>query len=382
MKLLIIHNFYVIDGGENKRVHEDIELLERNDIEVKLFSSNNIQNKLKNIFYVLISPFNIFAYFKLSKLIKDFNPDVIHVHNTWYRMGFMVYLVLKKQSIPVFQTLHNLRFFCANALMYRNNSDCDLCLTSKFYSVKYNCYKNRIVSMVSSFNNYLILKSKVFISNNFWFFSPNPYVSSLLSKQLQIDKNKILNFPNYVEDFQSVKPDRSFKLENYLLIVSRSSSEKGVKEFLNIWKELNTHINLVIVGGSQETVNISSDKIKFFSNISVNKLAYLYQNCFAVVIPSTWKEGFPRVIIESSSVNKPVILSENIEISKLEEIKEFSFTFNIKKGNDFKQALENVEQKLKNGEIDSRNWYEKYYTEEKYMSYLLESFKKAVEINK
>ena len=24
MKLLIIHNFYVIDGGENKRVHEDI----------------------------------------------------------------------------------------------------------------------------------------------------------------------------------------------------------------------------------------------------------------------------------------------------------------------------------------------------------------------
>lgn len=382
MKLLIIHNFYVIDGGENKRVHEDIELLERNDIEVKLFSSNNIQNKLKSIFYVLISPFNISAYFKLSKLIKNFNPDVIHVHNTWYRMGFMVYLVLKKQSIPVFQTLHNLRFFCANALMYRNNSDCDLCLTSKFYSIKYSCYKNRLVSMVSSFNNFLILKSKVFNGNNFWFFSPNPYVSSLLSKKLKIGKNKILNFPNYVEDFLSVEPDNSLKLENYLLIVSRNSSEKGVKEFLNVWKELNTEFNLAIVGGSPETLNIGNNKIKFFSNISVNKLAYLYQNCFAVVIPSTWKEGFPRVIIESSSVNKPVILSENIEISKLDEIKEFSFTYNIKKRSDFKRALENVEQKLKNGDAGSRSWYEKYYTEEKYISYLLGSFKKAVEINK
>ena len=44
-----IHNFYVIDGGENKRVHEDIELLERNDIEVKIRNFPAFGNELINL---------------------------------------------------------------------------------------------------------------------------------------------------------------------------------------------------------------------------------------------------------------------------------------------------------------------------------------------
>ena len=40
MKVLIVHSFYSIDGGENKRVLEDVEMFKTRGHEVELYSKN------------------------------------------------------------------------------------------------------------------------------------------------------------------------------------------------------------------------------------------------------------------------------------------------------------------------------------------------------
>ena len=38
MKILIVHSFYSVDGGENKRVSEDLEMFKSEGHEVLLYS--------------------------------------------------------------------------------------------------------------------------------------------------------------------------------------------------------------------------------------------------------------------------------------------------------------------------------------------------------
>ena len=75
------------------------------------YIQKNVTNIIQDIFELLISPFNPFVYFQLKRLINKFKPDVIHIHNTWYKLGPAAYFALKISSANVFQSLHNLRFF-------------------------------------------------------------------------------------------------------------------------------------------------------------------------------------------------------------------------------------------------------------------------------
>lgn len=383
MKILVIHNSYKVSGGENQRVEEDMLLYKSIGINAYLYTKENDTSFLSNFISVITSPLNLFVYFELNKIIKNFKPDIIHIHNTWYKMGFAVYLVIKKNKIPTFQTLHNLRFFCANALMFRNGKDCSLCLNTRIYSVVHNCYKNRIISLISSLNNFLIIKSNVFSMGNFKFFSPNPYVDSLMSNKLNINPKKILKFPNYVDDFMKLENKIIREVDNFFLIVSRKSDEKGVSEFLEKWENLNLQFNLVIVGGINKQIKINTDKIRFYSNIDKEQLAYFYQNCIGVIIPSTWREGFPRVLIEAASVNKPIIASNTIEITKSEDLVKFCFIFDHKNTISIKNSIDLAYSRSQENKINSREWYLNFYTETKYLNYLISSYRELInEVNK
>ena len=105
MKVLIVHSFYSIDGGENKRVLEDVEMFKSRGHEVELYSKNNVTNYFQDIFELLISPFNPFVYFQLKRLIKRFKPDVVHVHNTWYKLGPSAYFAIKISNAKLFLSL-------------------------------------------------------------------------------------------------------------------------------------------------------------------------------------------------------------------------------------------------------------------------------------
>lgn len=362
MKILIIHNFYKIDGGENRRVNEDILLYQQSNHEVLIYSKDNNQNVLIDIVYMIFSIFNPLVYFQVKKVLNDFNPDVIHIHNTWYKLGTAVYFAINKSSAKKFQSLHNLRFFCANAFMIRDDNECQLCLKSKWYSIKYKCYKNRLISGVSSFNSFLLKKFKVFNSNEFYFFSPNIFFSKLIKQYFNLSDDNILGFPNYTNDYYLYEKKEIDVPENFLLIIGRDSSEKGFKQFIENWNKIETSYSLVTIA-SNENLFINSKNLKVLNHVTDQNLAYLYNNCQAVVVPSIWKEGFPRVIIEAMSVNKPILVSDLVEISNLDDLKDSLIKINLKSSESIKNAINS----LKDFKTDSRSYFLENFTKEKYL---------------
>ena len=72
----------------------------------------------KNYFNDFITIFfnkNIKFSSQLNKTIKEFKPDIIYVHNTWFKASLGTFKVLEKHNIPVFLKLHNFRYFCTKS---------------------------------------------------------------------------------------------------------------------------------------------------------------------------------------------------------------------------------------------------------------------------
>lgn len=376
MKILIVHSFYAIEGGENKRVSEDFEMFLAEGHEVLLYSKKNVTNFIQDIFELIISPFNPFVYFQLKRLIKKFKPDVIHIHNTWYKLGPAAYFALRITSANIFQSLHNLRFFCANAFMLRNGKVCTKCLDNKLFAIKYSCYKNRMLSALSSLHYYIITKISLFNQSNFYFFSPNFYFDSLIKNLFGLKDANIIDFPNYVKDFQLIPEEKLNLPSEFFLIVGRNSNEKGLDQFLKLWKSINIDSKLVIV--SADNLTIGSKNIIYLNNITDHQLAYIYKNSKGVIVPSNWVEGFPRVIIETSSVNKPLIMSDKIAISKLDSLKNYAITFNLDSKESLEKALKEMESAINNPKFHFRDWYSENFSKDAYLNQIFKKYKTEV----
>ncbi len=376
MKILIIHSFYSIDGGENKRVSEDLEMFKSEGHEVLLYSKKNVTNFIQDIFELLISPFNPFVYFQLKRVINKFKPDVIHIHNTWYKLGPAAYFAIKISSANIFQSLHNLRFFCANAFMLRGGKECTKCLDSRLFAIKYSCYKNKVLSALSSLHYFIIAKINLFNQSNFYFFSPNFYFDSLIKNLFGLKDANVIDFPNYVKDFQLIPEEKLNLPSEYYLIVGRNSNEKGLDKFLKLWKSINIDTKLIIV--SADNLSVGNKNIIYLTNTSDEQLAYIYKNSKGVIVPSNWVEGFPRVIIETSSVNKPIIMSDKIAISKLDSLKNYAITFNLDSKETLEKALKELDDEINNPKFQFRDWYSENFSKEAYLNNIFKKYKAKV----
>ena len=380
MKILIIHCYYTINGGENRRVDEDIELYKSLGYEVEIFSKSNNSQFFNTLFSLLFSSFNLLIYFELKKIIKDFNPDVIHIHNTWFKIGPAAYIALKHSQAKIFQSMHNLRFFCANAFMIRNGTECTKCIKSRLYSIKYNCYKNRVLSALSSFHYFIISKLVISKNNNIYFFSPNSYFDNFIKSSYKVSEKNILKFPNYVKDFNNIPIQAVEVPKNYYLLVGRNSNEKGIDLLIKLWDFLDEEVKLVVASGNIETSKSKNKNIQFIDNCNDSQLSFLYQNCKAVIIPSIWAEGVPRVAIEASSVNKPIIFSEKVAISTLSEISEFTTRFDLSNLESLKLAINKVNTFEINGKFYFRKWYENNYSKEAYLKNIHLQYSRKVKL--
>ena len=121
-KILIIHSTYSKKGGEDIAVENEIELLKtKYDVEVVYFE-NKIQNII-DLFY-LVTQNNLKSVNKVKKALLQFKPDVVYVHNTWFKASNGIFNVLKSKNIKTIVKMHNFRYDCT-CLLYTSPSPRD-----------------------------------------------------------------------------------------------------------------------------------------------------------------------------------------------------------------------------------------------------------------
>lgn len=331
MRFIFADNYFYIRGGAEKVFFDEIHLLRSYGHEVAFFSRHFNKNILSEYSQYFASDFKyedisilkkfsaalklIYSYEcrnKFDRLLKLFNPDVIHAHNIYGRLTTSIIDAAKKRRIPVVMSLHDLKLICPSYLMLYNGEICERCKGKKFYyCATKRCHKGSLFpSLVYTVETYYnsLLKKYDWVR---YFICPSKFI---LKKHIEsgIPEKKLIYLPNFIKTEEFIPIINQGK---YILFVGRLSKEKGVLTLLNAVMGLDVILRIAGDGPMRSTYEnyIKEKKITnvvFEGYKSGEELKNLFKNAIFLVFPSECYENAPMTILEAFASGKPVIGSK------------------------------------------------------------------------
>ena len=313
MKVLVVHNFYQIPGGEDTVVYNEKKLLESYGHEVILYTRNNSEIT-KMFFRKLLMPgiavFNIRTYLDIKKIIKTKHVDIVHVHNTLGLISQSVYYAAVKCKVPVIQTIHNFRFLCPGATFYRDGHICEDCVNKGMTcAIKNKCYRDsRIQTAICVFSTWFHRQTGILKKINY--ITLTEFNREKLLHLKGKKKKKIFVKPNFT--YMNKSENNQKKHRDYYLFVGRIEEIKGVTLLVNAFSRMREK-RLMLAGNGPllDSLKVSAPpNITFLGQINHDKILDLMKQAKAVILPSQTYEGFPMTIPETFSTYTPMIAGD------------------------------------------------------------------------
>jgi glycosyltransferase involved in cell wall biosynthesis len=309
MKILIVHTYYQQKGGEDAIFQQECNLLSETE-EVKGIHFHN-KGGWKGALMFLVSIWNIGIVSKIKKEIKEFKPDVIHIHNWHFAIGPQVIRMIGKSDIPLVLTLHNFRLLCPSGTLLHNGKLVTESVKAKFpwNAIRSKVYRN---SVIQTFWLAFIVWLHRKIGT--WKLVTRFIVNTNFSKSLHEDSTLNLQSDRFVVNPNFLYPPvkKDIEREKHFLFVGRLAEEKGITILLTAFEKSGYQLHIAGDGPLKQLVEENCRKnfnIQYLGRLDKEEVLESLQNCTALVFPSIWFEGMPMTIIESFAVGTPVIAS-------------------------------------------------------------------------
>ena len=216
--------------------------------------SHNFDKNIKTFVIKNIGRRSLLGKYKLKKLLKQINPDIVHTHGS---KTTSIISSINKKNYKHVATVHGIK---KNKKVYE---------------------KANLVIGVSK-KAIEGIKNKSVVITNWWY-------------------PKLVKF--------------NLKKNEYALAIGRLEKVKGFDLLITSWKNIKT--NLVIVGSGQEKQNLKnlinqnnlSTRIKIIDDVKRDELINFYKNA-SVLIISSRDEGGPRVALEALFLEIPVLSTD------------------------------------------------------------------------
>ncbi|UTW58949.1 glycosyltransferase [Kordiimonas sp. SCSIO 12603] len=286
----ILHIAQRIQGGLASYLEELLYYQEKSDLieniivsipnTEKEYLTKNQKTQYEYHNFILRNIFTMFYFFVFCrKLIKKYNPDVIHLHSAFAgAIGRIAIITLpKNQSVTI---------YCAHGWSF----DMPVSRIKKWLYIK----TERILSI---YTDVIINISK------------HEYNRAATEG---LPKSKLALIMNGTQDIQTEVQPLNFinQTEMNFVFIGRHDLQKGLDFLLNIFTNNNITANLHILGEAVLNQNnqksLKKQNIFFHGWQSRDKVDQFITSCDAVIMPSRW-EGFGLVAIEAMKLSKPVI---------------------------------------------------------------------------
>ena len=245
-------------------------------------------------------------------MLKEFKPDVAHLHNIYHHLSPSIIGVLKKNNIPSVMTLHDYQLISPNYSLFANGKIWEGCKGGKYWRcfadrcVKNSYWKSFLATLEAYFSAWLKFYQPIDL-----FISPSHF---LINKFKEFGfKREIVYLPSPISLPEIlVKPVSS----NYILYYGRLSEEKGVADLIVAYAQIKTDLLLKIVGSGPEEKNLKKlvqaegiVGVEFLGYKQDEELWNLVSGAELVVVPSKWYENAPYTVIEAMALKKNVLAS-------------------------------------------------------------------------
>jgi len=328
MKILEINKFNYLRRGAEKHFLDLASLLKENGNEVAIFSMDNPRNdfspwKKYFVSYVGFGPedswkdklkglFRIYSFEakrKIGKLLDDFRPDVVHIHNIYHHISPSILGEIKKRKIPIVMTVHDYNLICPNYTLSSGGKDWEeLGEEKRFWNfVRGKYFKD---SYLQSFLAYL-----EFAFNRYFRFyekSVDAYIapSVFVGKKLVaggIPAEKIIVLPHFAKnDLEGASCDLRNR-KKYAFYFGSISKEKNIPQLIEIFKDL-PEVDLYLAGNLESGLQLpKAGNIRYLGFLNQLEIEKTIRNSMFVVSPSRLPETFGLIALEAIKNGKPFI---------------------------------------------------------------------------
>ena len=382
MRILVIHNFYQHAGGEDTVFDKEVEALSTVH-DVKTVTYRN-QKGIKGVGQFIGYPANLSVSRHLKKVIFDFRPDIVHIHNLHYAIGPWAIRAIKETNIPIVMTLHNFRLLCPSAsLFYRG----DIFTKSVYENFPWSAVRQRVLD-----NSY----SKTFLTAfTYWthrklgtwnkvskFIVLSDFAKSLFAQStFPVSTDRFIVRANSLDTTASL----SEKARHGFVFIGRLSEEKGIVPLLQAFSTLPYDLSIYGAGPQQNIAEEYTHKfqhIHYHGHQPVEVLQQALQEAEALIVPSVCYEGMPLTIIEAYAQGTAVLASDIGVLTKMILPLYTGLHFKPNNAQDLAQVVhewvsldQTIKQKI---QLNCLTEYYRHYTSELNMEKLISIYQEAI----
>ncbi|MFK7918211.1 MAG: glycosyltransferase family 4 protein [Ilumatobacter sp.] len=317
MKVLQLHAGYRTPAGEDTVVAAEAATLERAGHEVRQVNTHNPHGVGESISALVKSRYNRNAAARAAQACTEFQPDVAHIHNTWFTQSSSVIDAVADAGVASVMTIHNYRLGCLSADLFRGNDTCTSCVgRSPIKGVFHGCYRgSRPLSAVMAVE-VMSTRRRSTLDRIDRFVAPSAFMADRLI-DIGLPSQRLCVKPHFTPDPgpRSNAPSES----DNVLFIGRLASAKGIRTLLRAW-ERSTHrsaadvsdgpLRLTIIGDgplAAEARESAPRGVEFTGWLPHAEVQQRMLASRAFVFPSEWYEPFGMVLIEAMAAGLPVV---------------------------------------------------------------------------
>jgi glycosyltransferase involved in cell wall biosynthesis len=384
MRVLLAHDYYQLQGGEDLSFEAEAALLEGSGHDVVRYSVHNdgIEDRSRAAL-ALRSIWNGRVAAELRELVIDRRIEVAHFHNTFPLLSPAAFYAARRAGAAVVETVQNYRLLCANALLFRNGHVCEECVGKRapWRGVLHRCYRDSRVASAA-----VATMIGVHSALRTWdravdvYVTPSDFTARKLAA-LGMSRAEIRHKVNFVHP----DPGRGAGAGRFAVFVGRFSPEKGLGVLLEAWRELGGAIPLKVVGSGPLTAMVEAEPVpgvEVLGRRSAAEVLRIIGDASVLVAPSIWYEGLPRVVIEAFARGTPVVASRIGALAEAVEDGVTGVLFNPGDAGELARAVRTLlaePERLTAMRVRARAAFEASYTAERNLAQLLGIYELARE---
>jgi glycosyltransferase involved in cell wall biosynthesis len=315
LRILMIHNRYLIRGGEDASTDVSIDLLRAAGHKVLLLEDSNERvDDLGLMRTAARAVWSRESHAKVREILSSDRFDVVHVQNSFPLFSPSVNYAASRHGVPVVQSLRNFRLLCPEGMLHRDGAVCTDCVGKRFAwpGVVHKCYRNSatgsaVVATVSG-GHRLIGTWKNRIAR---YVAPSSY-----AKDIYVRNGWAAHQISVIPNFVYPDPGSGDGSGGFALYAGRLAAVKGLDTLLEVWSDESVPFPLKIAGegpllGQVAAATQSNPQIEYVGALSATDITEMMGNAAFIVVPTRGIESFGRVVAEALATGTPAIVADH-----------------------------------------------------------------------
>jgi len=314
MRVLMLHNRYRSEGGEERAVRDIAELLRARGhaVEVLERSSTGLgrAGAAKSMIAGGPNPEHV------ADAVRRHRADVVHAHNLHPRFGWRALAAARAGGARTVLHLHNFRLFCAIGIAYRDGEPCFRCHgRDTLPGLRLRCRGS--VAEAAVYAAGLSLQQPRLLAHADAFVAVSRFTAGKLI-ELGLPAQRTSALTNFVPA-ANFAATSSAAQGRYAFVSGRLVEEKGFDTAIAASRA--AALPLVIAGEGPDETRLRSlaagADVRFTGRLAPRALAEVRARAAVVLVPSRCDEACPYSALDALAAGVPVLGSDRGALSEL-----------------------------------------------------------------